>query len=480
MAGIGFQLKKLFYKEGISNTLKAYMYSTFVSIGPVIVSVVAINFMQYFLRIARVDRLQLELLQATIMYSFMFAVILSSGYCMFISRYLSDVLYENREADVLPALLASLATVVIVCGLAGIIFYARSPLELVYKIMAYALYIGLVIEMLLAVFVSAINDYKVVSFGFLLGFSVAAVLAFIILYFDLMNIIYTMLFCFNLSIFIVSAVLARAIKKRFNMKSHAYLTFLKYLKHVYPLWLINFFYTSGLYTHFFAFWFFTNIAQVVEGTYLYAPYYDIPASFAFLTIMPTLVLFVVKLETGFYIKYRNYFHLINNGAALEDIEVAKFEMKRVLNKELVYIMEIQLFFSIIAMVLGIRFLPGVGFTTAMIDIYSILIIGYYCAVISFVVMTILLYFNDIKSAMMISVSLSVMGFIGSYITVLLGEKFYGVGYFAGGLFTLVLALIRLKYYIKNIEFHIFCQQVAWTEDKPTKFDALIDKLNKIG
>lgn len=480
MAGIGFQLKKLFYKRGLANTLKAYFYSTFVSIGPVIISVIAINFMQFFLKELGVDRLDMELLQATIMYSFMFAVVLSSGYCMFISRYLSDVLYDGKDEDILPALLASLASVVVICGIAGIIFYSRSPLPIFYKVLAYCLYIGLVVEMLLAVFVSAINDYKEVSLGFLYGFVVAGILAFVILYFKWLNIIYTMLLCFDVSIFIVSVILARAIKKRFHLKSNAYLTFLKTIREVYPLWIINFLYTSGLYTHFFAYWLFGEVGQVVRETYLYAPYYDIPASFAFLTIMPTLVLFVVKLETGFYIKYRSYFYMINNGASYEDIEVAKQEMKRVLNKELIYIMEIQLFFSILAMVLGIRLLPLIGFTTSMIDMYSILIIGYYCAVISFVVMTILLYFNDVKSAIMISGTLACSGFVFSVISVYYGERFYGFGYFVGGLVTMIIALLRLRLYMKNIEFHIFCEQVAWSKRLPNKFDQWVDKLNELG
>lgn len=480
MAGIGFQLKKLFYKKGISNTIKAYFYSIFVSIGPVIISVIAINFMQYFLRALRVEKLEMELLQATIMYSFMFAVIISSGYCMFISRYLSDVLYSEKEEHILPALIASIAIVVVICGGFGLVFYSFSPLPLFYKILAYGLYIGLIIEMLLAVFVSAINDYKEVSFGFFIGFTVAAVVAFIILRLNLLNVIYTMLLCFDISIFIVSVILARAIKKRFHTKSNHYFTFIKHLKYTYPLWIINFFYTSGLYTHFFAFWIFSSVKQVVSGTYVYAPYYDIPASFAFLTIMPTLVIFVVKLETGFYIKYRNYFYMINNGASYEDIEVAKHEMKRVLNKELIYIMEIQLFFSILAIVIGIRFLPYIGFTTSMIDMYSILIVAYYCAVMSFVIMTILLYFNDVRSALYISFFLMFFGFVFSTVSIYLGENYYGVGYFAGSLLTMLLAIVRLKLYMKNIDFYIFCEQVAWTEKAPGKLDKWVDKLNEIG
>ncbi len=480
MAGIGFQLKKLFYKRGIGATLKAYFYSTFVSIGPVIVSVLAITFLQYILRILEVDRTEMELLQATIMYSFMFAVITSSGFCMYISRYLSDVLFSEKKEDILPALITSITLALMICGAFGIIFYLRSPLPTDYKVLSYLLYIGIVVEMLLAVFVSAINDYKEVSLAFVVGFLVAILVGYVVNEFEILEITNTVILSFDICIFIVSVMLVRSINKFFNKKSKTHLSFFKAFHKIFPLWIINTFYTSGLYTHFFAYWFFAEIAQTVRGTYLYAPHYDIPASFAFLTIMPTLVLFVVKLETGFYLKYRSYFHMINNGACYEDIKVAKIEMRKVLNKEIIYIMEIQLFFSILAMVLGLKFLPYLGFTASMIDMYSILITGYYCAVITFVIMTILLYFNDVKSAIIISASLTLFGFVFSYVSIQFGEAYYGVGFFVGSLLALVIALIRLKVYMVNIEFHVFCKSVSWVNKDKSKFDKWIDKLNRLG
>ena len=42
MAGIGFELKKLFEKEGIFNGLKASVYSTIVTIGPTLISIALI------------------------------------------------------------------------------------------------------------------------------------------------------------------------------------------------------------------------------------------------------------------------------------------------------------------------------------------------------------------------------------------------------------------------------------------------------
>ncbi len=70
----------------------------------------------------------------------------------------------------------------------------------------------------------------------------------------------------------------------------------------------------------------------IADTYVYAPSYDIPAAFAFLSLTPTLVMFVVKVETAFFEKYRSLFYLINHNASYNDIAYSKEEVLNVTNK----------------------------------------------------------------------------------------------------------------------------------------------------
>ena len=49
MAGIGFELKKLFKNKGIIQNAKAYSYSTIITIGPSAICIMLVLGMQYIL-----------------------------------------------------------------------------------------------------------------------------------------------------------------------------------------------------------------------------------------------------------------------------------------------------------------------------------------------------------------------------------------------------------------------------------------------
>lgn len=480
MAGIGFELKKLFKNIGILSTVRAYFYSILVTIGPIVISVIAITFMQFMLKYIGVERYNREVLQATLMYSFIFAVIIVSGYCMTLSRYLADRLYIGKKEDILPALYGSLSIMLVVAGIMGVIFYYRSPLNNVYKFFSYLLFIELIFEMILAAYVSAVQNFKKVAYSFIYGTTFSIIIACLLIRYNVFDEILSALIAFDSCILIVIILLTYEIQQYFKEKSLLYFNFIKYFSFFSLLFFTNTFYTMGLFVDNFVFWALPEINLVIENTYVYAPSYDIPSSYAFLSILPTMVIFVVKVETAFYEKYRDYFYLINNGACYEDIERAKSDMKKVIYKELIYIMEIQLFFSIAAIILGMKFLPYIGFTANMIDMYAILVLGFYCIIIMFVVMTLLLYYDNKKTAFLVALHFWVTNLLFSLVTAFLVEGFYGLGFFLSGLFSLIFSIVMLNKYLDNIEYHIFCIQVLWKEREGGFLVKLVDRINKIG
>ncbi len=64
----------------------------------------------------------------------------------------------------------------------------------------------------------------------------------------------------------------------------------------------------------------------VEGLFYGAPQYDIPALFAFFSLLITTINFVASVEVRFYPKYRNYYGLFNDNGSIRDIQQAEVEM----------------------------------------------------------------------------------------------------------------------------------------------------------
>lgn len=68
----------------------------------------------------------------------------------------------------------------------------------------------------------------------------------------------------------------------------------------------------GIYCPTIIYWFFSGIAEQVS-VFRTAPAYDFALFLAVFVNMPSLVIFVVKVETSFYEKYTLYVSALNNG-----------------------------------------------------------------------------------------------------------------------------------------------------------------------
>ena len=79
-----------------------------------------------------------------------------------------------------------------------------------------------------------------------------------------------------------------------------------------PLALTGLLTTIGLFAHLVITWC-GPLGIKVKGLFYGAPYYDVPAMLAFLTILITTVNFVVSVEVNFYPTYRSYYSLLNDG-----------------------------------------------------------------------------------------------------------------------------------------------------------------------
>lgn len=475
MAGIGFELKKLYKKEGLLAKLRGHFFSIFVTIGPLIISVLLIVSLQLMLRKIGIRRAEIDLLQGTIMYSFIGGVILTSGYSMLLSRYLSDRLYMNKEQDMLPALYGSLTVIIVIMGIVGIVFYWNSPLDIVYKVFAYILFIELGLQIVVSVFVSAIKDYRKVSYSFVVGILFGVVVGYGLLKYTNIRDILAVLIALDIGFLIIVITLIYEVKRFFNVKSNLYYSFLGYFENSGLIFLTNVLYISSLYIHNYMFWRYSELSYTLAETYTYAPLYDVPAAFAFLSLTPTLVMFVVKVETAFFEKYRKLFYLINHDASYNDIKYSKEELLNVTGKEIQYMMEIQLFFSIIVIVLGTLLLPSIGFTTQMIALFIIQVLSYYCVVICFVIMTIMLYYDYQVGAVSLAAYLFVSVGIFSRISIVLGELYYGLGFLLGAFTALILGLTLLNNYLKDLEYRVFCDQVVWMDKPPGRLRRFISK-----
>lgn len=461
MAGIGFELKKLYGKKGLFNNSKAILYSIAVTIGPTVICMATLLYFNILLKNAEVNIEGQNIIQATIMYSFIFSLILTSGYSMVISRYIADKLYEKKYEDIKASLYGAILIIVSIGSVIGILFYFKSPLDITYKVLAYILFIELIIEVILSVYVTALENCKVIAGAFLVGFACTAIVSILMLNYTSINPLIALIAAFDLGLLILILILYYEIQKYFKIDNKNYFEFLGWFKKYYLLFAINTFYTLAIYIHNFVFWTVSDVNYIVGDTFVYCPSYDVAAFYALISTLPTMIMFVVKFETSFFDKFRVYFHFVNEGASYKDIEIAREEMKSVLLREITYIMIFQLIITVATIFIGGNIFTRMGFTSQMIDEFNILALGYYCMMMIFVITNVLLYFDDRKGVFVLNGIFLITNMIFTIATTMLGEIYFGMGIFISAILVMCLGLLRLMHFTTNIEYYVFCKNVKW-------------------
>jgi len=479
MAGIGFELKRLFSKKGLMAQLRANLYASLVVAGPMLLGACLLLLVKYLATRAGVSLQEQDALIVMITWAILFSLLLTSIFSFSLARFISDMLYEEKKERILPSMYGAISLCLVIgsIGWGIFLYYADIPLE--YAIPVYLLFCESVVVWIQVSYTNAVKDYKQVLFGFV--YAIASVLVSG----------YLLIWIFRLppvTALLISASIAYGIMMfHYTLVLHAYfphgegsaLRFLQWFVKYPALILVGFFSTLGLFGHIIMMWA-SPLGRVAIGNFYHAPQHDIPALLAFLSILVTTVNFVTSMEVKFYERYRVYFSLLNDGGSLYDIEKAYRDLVTVLKQEMFYLAQVQLFVTILAIVVVGELLGvlGLGFTGTMVGLFRILCLGYGVYAIGNVFMLLLLYFADFRDAMIMSVIFAAANLGGTYFVIQLPETYYGFGFVAAAFCLYILGWLLLSRFIRNLDYHIYCKQPVFVRDKVGFFQRFIDRIDQ--
>ncbi len=466
MAGIGFELKRLFNGRGYISRIKAYFVSTLVTVGPTLLCILLITVIQIFLSFLDESYKNKSLYLASITYAFAFSMIFSGGFSMIASRYAADCMYEKKPEKIIPSFIGVTIIVLIIDFFSTLIFLSHSALSGEIKILTYMIFAELSVIWIELVYMSLVKDYISIFVFFLIGVMLIFTLS--ILLVDNFNISPYMAVLVSTAVGFLVIMVSTFVKiyTNFGMCRVSLVQSLEFIKLIdkYPeLLAIGFLYYLGMYGHAFVFWFSGN-STVIEGTYRFCTLYDVPVFYSFLTIIPTMVLFIIKAETSFYPKYKEYYFMAQGNGNMKDISRTKSDMISTLSNEVKFLMEIQFLIVIAAIVIGMRALPYVGISYLSVDIYCILALGSFSYAVMYVLSILLLYFDDRMGVLFISLSFCILSYTFSIITMNIGPSFYGYGFFFAAFFSMIAAFARLYFYLNKLEYFTFAAQPIFQKE----------------
>ena len=472
MAGIGFELKKLFHKQGLFASFRAYGYAGVVCTGPMLLGIVLLLGVMYLCDRTGGSRHSRELLVCMITYTLLFSLTVTSFLSMVVTRFIADMLYEEEYGMVLPSFWGSTGIMLVTGGILYGIFLLFSGAGLVDGLLCLWLFGELIVTWNAMSYLTAIKDYR----GIMLSFTSAIVITFLSGWMLLMfGIPHVEALLIAVSIGYGGMLLRDVVLlyRYFPQGEKGAFLFLRWVDQFLPLAFTGLFINIGLFAHLVIMWIGPLQVQV-QGLFVGAPYHDVPALIAFLTILVTTVNFVVSVEVNFYPKYKNYYSLFNDKGAVGDITQAGEEMLKVLNVELKYTALKQLLATALAISLGgliLEYLP-LGFNDLMEGYFRTLCVGYGIYAVANTMVLLLLYFTDYKGALVASGCFAGGSVIFTIISLFFPKVYYGFGFLTGSAVFFLLAAFRLDYYTKRLPYYILSVQPVVDREKRGIFSRL--------
>ncbi len=458
MAGIGVRLNKIFSKNTIATNLMGFGYSTVVTIAPMLLVITAVLIMEYLLDFSKVGYIDRELFSCTLLYIFIFGLLAAAPFNAVLSKYMSDVIYNETYADIIPCYYIGLFMNVGFGLLMAVPFciheYIVGKVPLYYVFTGFCGFICLVLVFYSMLYLSICKDYKRISEFFLIGMLVTIILSLVLNYLFKVKTTYAMLLSITVGFFLIAVLELSLVFSYFRENSGKYRDVLQYFKKYWPLVGTNFLYTIGLYMHNFVFWTTDDRMTVVKSFVCMQPY-DMATCLAMFTNISASVIFIARVEMNFHERYKAYSEAVIGQRAM-DIDNAKKRMFRQLGSELMNLIRIQFIVTVILFILFLTFMPDFGFSGLVTKIYPCLTAGYFILFSMYAEIIFLYYFSDLKGSLATALSFAAATLIGSIFATHLTPIWYGIGLVIGALTGWTVAYFRLRYIEKHLDRHIFC------------------------
>lgn len=454
MAGVGFELNKLFRNNDKGSKFSACLWSTFSCCGSMIFSFLMLFIIKMVVTKFSPYAINIDAFMSYVTNTVFFSMLMYSILSYPISRYISDLIYEKKFENIISSFWGSIFCL----GLLSILLYLPilifSKLNFLMIILMTIFLFVLISTWIVIGYVTILKYYKKICLSFFAGFVVS-----------ILSLIFGIMFeCFSIEFLIGSLILGygtimtllyKILNNNFKINESKSFEFLQIYTKYPKLFFTSVFLTLGTLIPFYIFWF-SDYGTKVSGFFRSNPAYDIPSILAYLTTLFTVIYFVAALEPNFYGYYKKYFKLLNTKGSFESIEKARNEMIRVLKNHLKQMTYWQMIITFIAAIIGSQtlYVLNFGMTQTMLGTYRLLCAGYFFLSIGNSLLLIQLYFSDYKGAFNTSFIFLVVTAVVSLISTLFEQSLWGCGVIIGAFVMCIVAVIQLENMFNNIEYFV--------------------------
>lgn len=461
MAGIGFELKKIYGRKTLASNLWGTLYATMLTIGPTVLSAVLMLVLNILLSRSGLTVLESRFFISSTTYAFLTALLVSVFFSTPVSRYIADCIYLGRESEIFPSAFGVLAFTTAISGIvmsllcAGIYFHSPDGAPLSFLAVYYLLGVLVTDAYSLMTYASALKHYKALTFSFIFGLLLAVAAYFLCYGVFSVNKVTAACLALDCCFFVVVFALVFQCARAFGAPKSRYFAFLPYLRQYPKLTVGGFAYMVGLYCPTVIYWFFSEIGEQVS-IFRTAPSFDMAMFLAFAVNIPALVIFVVKVETAFYEKFVVYISALNKGT-LYMIQKERSVMTRAILQELFFVYEVQLIITVVLVCLISVFFPFLNASIHMLHMFVMLSLGVCTVFCMYFTVVVFYYFADYGGACistLVFLAVTLLGAVGAVLWK--GIYLLPLPLLAGGLCGWAVAFLLLLRRMEKLDSFLMC------------------------
>ena len=452
MAGIGFELRRHLRKESYSGLLRAYAVAGVIGSGPWLISIAAMLFIGTWTQRVGGDEIAVKQFLATVTYLMATSLIASGALQLLFVRFIADRLFEKREDRVAPNVMGALFVSTLVAGAAGtIVAVTLFHANFAFRVFLVVGFVALCNVWLLSVLMSGMKSYNQVFAVFLLGYAIIIAAALALGRFGVAG----HLAGFALGQAAMAFAMLALVLRRYPARRLIAFDFLDRKLVFGELALTGALFNGSVWADKFVFWANPDTSESLIGPIRYSVVYDVPLFVAYLSVIPGMTVFFVRIETDFAEQYDRFYSAVREGDTLQELHRFRDGLVDAARAGIYDICRVQGLAIIVLLLIGTRILGLFGIPPFYAYLFNIDVVGVGFQVVLLGILTILFYL-DYRRLVLYVVAFFAVANVGlSILTQHLGPRFYGYGFAVAAGATTLIALLALSQRLRRLEYETF-------------------------
>ena len=457
MAGIGFELRRMLRRNTLVSLVQAYTYAGVIGSGPWVFSIVGILLIGIFSASVVIPSTLVTQFQTSVTYLVAGSLILTGLVQLAFTRFVSDRLFEKQRDRILPNLHGLLLVVMLAASAIGTLaLFVVLPGEgLLYRMLMLAGFVVMCGVWVLTILLSGMKRYKLIVALFALAYLLIVAAALLLRPWGLEG----LLAGFVIGNYVLLAGMWVLIVREFNPEGR--LIAFDFLRRelLYPsLMVVGLLYNLGIWADKFMFWYFPPTSDAIIGHLRASLIYDLPVFLAYLSIIPGMAVFLVRIETDFVEFYDKFYDAVRSGGSLEYIESMRDEMVYSIQQGLSEIAKIQTLAVLITLVAGPAILSALGISRLYQPLLHVQVVGAGLQVGLMAVLNVFFYLDQRRVVLLLCLQFVLLNVALTGLTLWAGAALYGYGFAVATLVTLCTGLLLLSRQLNRLEYETFMLQ----------------------